>query len=362
MQPARPVRILYCIDSLARGGTELQLMELIRRLDRERCEPHLLTLRPYDTQAFAVDCPHLAWQVPRVFSPHGMRSIGRLAGHLRRNRFDTVHTFFQDATLVGALAGRLAGVPQRLAGFRDLGFWRTPAQDRVLRPVYRTLTGFTANSRAVRDCFSREFGLRPERFRVIYNGVDISRYPWVEHPGPATDVGIVGNLNRRVKRTDLFLRAAGLLAPDFPQVRWHILGEGELRAEYEELARSVGLGDRVFFAGSVDNVAGYLERLQIAVLCSDSEGLSNALLEYLFKGCAAVASDVGGNPELIRHGETGLLVPPDDPRALAEALRKLLADPEERRRMARSARETVESTFGWDRCVSEHLRLYCGRD
>ena len=360
MSAPSPVRVLYCIDNLSRGGTELQLIHLIRNLDRARVEPFLLTLRPYDTAAHAVDCEHLAWNVPRILAPAGWAAMQRLAGWMRRERIGAVHTFFQDSTAFGGLAARWAGVPLRIAGFRDMGFWRTRRQDLLMRLSYRLMNRYVANSEAVRDRFVRDFGLDPRRFQVIYNGVETALLPWIEHDGPTRHVGIVGNLNRPVKRTDLFLRAAGEVAARHRDITWHILGEGSLRPQLERLADEVGLGDRVVFAGSVGDVPAYLERLEVGVICSDSEGLSNALLEYLFKGCAAVATAVGGNPEIVRHGQTGLLVPPDDPIALAGALERLIERPELRRDLARSARLFAEETFSWERCGAEHMALYWG--
>jgi glycosyltransferase involved in cell wall biosynthesis len=359
-RPRRPLRILYAIDALARGGTELQLTGLVDHLDRAEVEPHLLTLRPSPPELTPRDCPHWALDVPRLASPGGLAAISSVARRLRRERFDVVQTFFQDATVFGAAAARLAGVPVRLGSFRDLGFWRTRSQTWLMRRAYPLLTGFVANSAMVRDHFAAHDGLDPGRIAVIPNGVDTAALPFVDHAGPTTDIGLVGNVNRRVKRTDLFIRAAGRLAPRHPGVRWHVLGDGELRPEMEALAAECGLEGRIVFAGRVADVPAYLERLQVGVLCSDSEGFSNALLEYMFKGCAAVATNVGGNAEALRHGETGLLVPPGDDEALASALDALIVDTGRRRRLAAAARQEAQDTYGWDRCVAAHLELYGG--
>ena len=355
-----PRRILYVIDALARGGTELQLTGLIDRLDRTRWQPHLCTLRPSDRGLLPADCPHLEWDVPRLLAPGGMAAVWRLARFLRRGRFAAVQTFFQDATAFGGVAARLAGTPVRLASFRDMGFWRTRRQELMLRRVYPLMTGFIANAGVVRDHFCVRDGIDPARVQVIPNGVDLAGLPWREHAGPTRHVGIVGNLNRRVKRTDLFLRAAGRVARDHPAVTWHVVGDGEFRPEYEQLARAEGLDGRVVFSGSVDDVAGYLRQLQVGVLCSDSEGFSNALLEYMLCGCVPVATGVGGNPEAVADERTGLLVPVGDVAALAGAIARLIDDVELRRRLAAAARTTAAETYGWDKCVAAHEAVYAG--
>ncbi|PID81395.1 hypothetical protein CSB20_03225 [bacterium DOLZORAL124_64_63] len=360
MAGSRPVKILYCIDALLRGGTELQLKGLIDRLDRTRYQPFLLTIRPSDPQLAPRDCGHLAWHVPRLISPSGLAAAVRLARFLRRERFDVVQTFFQDSTIFGGTAARLAGVPQRLACFRDLGFWRTPAQTLLLHRVYPLMTGFLCNAEIVKQNFVEHDNLDPARITVIYNGLDVAALPWVEHTGPTLDVGLVGNLSRRVKRTDLFIEAAARVAsrPEGADVRWHIIGDGEFRPEMEDLARRRGLGRRAVFTGRIADVTGYLETLQVGVLCSDSEGFSNALLEYMLKGCACVATDVGGNSEAIRDNETGLLVPADDADALADALTRLVRDVALRRRLATRARHFAQREFSWEKCLAAHDAVY----
>lgn len=358
---AEPKKILFVIDSLARGGTELQLIGLIDRLDRSRYEPHLCTLRPSDPALTPKDCPHLAWQVPRLVSPAGGRAIWRLSRYLKDNHFAVVQSFFQDATIFAGVAGRLAGTPRRLACFRDLGFWRTRSQEILLRRVYPLMTGFLANAAIVRDHFAARDGLDPGMIRVIHNGIDLPSLPWVEHTGATLDVGIVGNLNRRVKRTDLFLRAAGQVGRKHPEITWHVLGDGRFRAEYEQLARDEGIGERTVFTGRIDGVAEYLGRLQVGVLCSDSEGFSNALLEYMLLGCVPVATRVGGNPEAVTDGETGLLVEPDDVGQLALALERLVEDVDLRRRLAAAARQSAASRFSWERCLAAHEEVYNGK-
>lgn len=362
MADAKPIKILFCIDKLVRGGTELQLIGLINRLDRTRFSPHLLTIRPSPPELTPDNCPHLAWHVPRLLAPGGIRSMWKLIRYLRRENFQVVQTFFQDSTVFGGTAARLAGVSIRLACFRDLGFWRTRGQALLLHRVYPLMTGFLSNAEIVKQNFVQHDGLQPDSIKVIYNGIDTASLSWVEHSGPTLHVGIVGNLTRRVKRTDLFIKAAAIVSrhPEAPRITWHIIGDGDFREELELLAQAEGIGDQVVFAGRISGVADYLEKLQVGVLCSDSEGFSNALLEYMLKGCACVATAVGGNTEAIDHRQTGLLVPADDASALAEAMLELVTDVEFRRNLAARARQYCEAEFNWEKCINEHEQIYLG--
>jgi len=353
-----PIRILFCIDKLVRGGTELQLTGLIDHLDRNRYTPYLLTIRPTDPALIPEDCQHLDLDVPKLFSVSGLRSLWLLVRFLRRENVQIVQTFFQDSTVFAGLASRLAGTPARIACFRDLAFWNNSRQTRLLRWIYPLMNGYLANAEVVLNHFADTFRIDVNRAWVIRNGFDATKQEYQEHTGETTDIGIVGNMTRTVKRTDLFIRAAGIVHQQYPDVHWHILGDGHLRPELERLAKELGISDRVIFTGRIEDVSGYLARLQVGVICSDSEGLSNALLEYMFRGVAAVATEVGGNTELVEHGVTGLSVPPDNPQALADALIRLIEQPEHRQKLARSARSQVEKTYSWDQCLAEHGRVY----
>lgn len=352
------IRILYAIDSLVRGGTELQLAGLIDRLDRRCCAPNLLTIRPSDPALSPANCPHLAWQVPRLLAPGGVHAVGELVRYLRRERIDVVQTFFQDSTVIAGLAARMAGVPVRLASFRDLGFWRTRAQEVLLHRIYPLMTGYLCNAEIVRDHVIRRDAIDPLKILVVRNGVDVESMPWAAPRDPVRRIGIVGNLTRRVKRTDLFLEAAARVMKILPEITYHVIGDGHLRGEFEDLARSLGIAESVVFTGRLDDVPGYLETLDVGVICSDSEGLSNALLEYMLKGVATVATAVGGNPELVVHDETGLLVPPGNAEALAAAMVRLAGASELRKFLSRNARRRIEQTFSWERCVADHTQVY----
>lgn len=356
--PRRP-SVLFCIDQLpANGGTEKQLIGLIERLDRRRCEVQLCTLHHFPDQPELPECPHVSLDVISLGRPAAWRGAARLARRLRAGRVDVVHAFFQDAAVVAAVAARAAGVPVRLRALRDLGFWRRGANQLPLRLVQPLFTGYVANSQAVADHFRAADRLPAARIAVIPNGISPAEFEFVDHDEAAPAVGIVSNLDRPVKRLDLFLRAAALLARERPELTWHVVGTGVRLPDLQALARDLGLAGRMVFAGAVRDVNAYLGRLGIGVICSDSEGFSNALLEYMLRGCAAVATAVGGNREAIRHGETGLLVPPGDAAALARAIGRLVADPVERRRLARRAREEAASRYDWSRCVEAHHELY----
>jgi glycosyltransferase involved in cell wall biosynthesis len=355
----QPVKILYAIDNLLRGGTELQLIGLIERLNPEEYTPYLLTLRPSDTALTPANCKHLAWNVPSLFSWAGFVALLKLIRFLRAEKISIVQTFFQDSTLFAGTAAHLARVPARIACFRDLGFWHNKTQAKLLKLVYQRMSGFICNANIVREHFIKQFQLNPGKMHVLRNGVDVNALPYIDHANSCTDVGIVGNMTRQVKRTDLFIKAAGIVAQKYPEITWHIIGDGHMRQELEGLAKSRKVFEKIHFAGRVSDVAGYLEKLDVGVISSDSEGLSNALLEYMFKGVASVATAVGGNPELIEHEKSGLLIPPDDEQALANAITRLIEDSPLKNKLTLAARQKAEGEYSWEKCITAHHHYYC---
>ncbi|HKA07654.1 MAG TPA: glycosyltransferase [Gemmataceae bacterium] len=190
-------------------------------------------------------------------------------------------------------------------------------------------------------------GLQADRVRVIENGVDLERFPGTRLPdtrGQVVRIGAVANL-RAVKNIDGLVRAAAAVCRVDPRVRFDVAGDGEQRPALESQIRATGLGDRFMLSGTARDVPGFLAGLDIAVLCSHSESMSNALLEYMAAGRAIVATDVGSNSRLVRHEREGLIVPPRNDDALAKAIERLLGDATLARRLGAAARERAASEF-----------------
>jgi glycosyltransferase involved in cell wall biosynthesis len=352
----QPVRVLYCIEAMLHGGTEKQLAALIRGLDRRRFEPLLCTLKPSAMDLRALRCPTIELGFRTFGSPAAAWCLARLRRFIVEHRVDVVQTFFQDPTLLGGLSSVRSGVRARIATFRDLGFWRTPAKVAQLRAVYPLFHGFLANSAAVARRVHEQDGIPLERFEVIPNGVIVCP-PGERAPNPVPVVGVVANLDRPVKRVDLFLHAAKLVHQARGGVEFVIVGDGHLRSALHDQARQLGLGPSVRFVGSTTDVASHVCRFDVGVLCSDSEGLSNAILEYMACGVPSIVRDVGGNRDVVTHGENGLLVDSDHPAAIAGAIIELLSDAARRNSMARQARATA-ARFSPDACIRRHEQYY----
>jgi L-malate glycosyltransferase len=173
-------------------------------------------------------------------------------------------------------------------------------------------------------------GIKRDKTRVIYNGISCDDYKHSSHKNIDRDpvIGIVANLNRPVKRVDLFIKAAAIIHRNFPNVKFWIFGDGPLRKDLEILASNLNLNPSLSFMGHRPRefVMQSLQEMTVGVICSDSEGLSNTILEYMAAGIPVIATSVGGNVELIEHEKTGLLIPPGDNKLLAQAISRYLQD------------------------------------
>jgi glycosyltransferase involved in cell wall biosynthesis len=360
---ARPVRVCFLIDSLSRAGTETQLVALIRHLDRSRVEPFLCLLRDQPDEPHPLEpgcCPVLRLGIRsfRQFTTP-LRAV-RFARFLRRHDIDILQLYFPDSTYFGALTGWLAGVPHIIRTRNNLGY-ATPRWGRRLGQLCNRIVSRTiANCEACRESLLADEGPSPDSVVVLENGVDLSRFldlPAVsERCGPRR-VGMVGNL-RPVKEPGLLLRAAARLCAAHPDLSFHIAGEGELRQDLERLVRELGLEGRFLLPGATADVPGFLARLDVAVLCSRSEGMSNAVLEYMAAGRPIVATAVGGNVELLTDGVTGLLVPPSEATSLATAIDCLLGDRALASRLGEAARRRARQRYSREAMVRRFEEFY----
>jgi glycosyltransferase involved in cell wall biosynthesis len=362
-EPARPVRVCFLIDNLYTGGTETQLVALIRGLDRTRVRPYLCLLRgdlPGARELEPDCCPVLRLGVGSLCSAATLGKARRLAQFLRRHRIGVLQTYFADSTYFGVLVGRLAGVRHIIRTRNNLGYWLTPLHRRLGRLARRFADLTLTNCEAGRQAVLADEGADPRSVVVLENGVDLERFaavpPLSSAPGPVR-VGAVANL-RPVKGLDVFVRAAARAAAGRPGVTFEVAGDGPMRPELERLVADLGLGARLRLPGIQADVPAFLARTDIAVLCSRSEGMSNALLEYMAAGRAIVATRVGANERLVEDGVHGLLVPPGDEQALAAAVGRLADDGRLRARLGAAARERAERDHSRPAMVRRFERFY----
>jgi len=286
----------------------------------------------------------------------------RLYRLLRRERPTILHTWMFHANVPGRLLGRLAGVPIIISSERTMGQegrWRYRL-NRITAPLTDRVV---CVSQQVADFVVQEVGIPQCKVVVIPNGIDLRNFKYLPAkrqaraalglPYELALIGTVARLNP-VKRLDVLLQALASVNG----VCAVIIGDGPERARLEALRKQLGLVERVRFVGQQSNVPEWLAAMDLFVLPSDWEGMSNALLEAMAVGLPVVATAVGGTPEVVVDGVTGLLVPPRDPEALAEAIIALLQDRERAEAMGRTGQERVERYFTVERMVQKTEALY----
>lgn len=370
------MKIAYLIDTIASdtAGTQKQLLETIRRLDGAAFEPQLICLWESDwMRSNSLPCPCTVLGYRGFIKPNFPGVISRLAQLITRQQIDIVQTFFEDSifvALLGALLARHRTI--LLSSRRDIGLgtanqpWYHRLYGKILPWANRRFAGIVANSEEVRNYVSRRERTPQSKIKVIYNGVAVTQSPLSAPPAIIARrpndiwIAIVGSLTP-VKRHDLLIHAFASLhhGDSGNAVSLLVLGDGPERLRLGELARTEGVGEHVYFAGAVGNVEQWLQHVNIGVLCSDREGLSNAILEYMVAGLPVVATQVGGNPELV-DSNNGFCVPSGNVAALATALRQLIADPGLRERLGQASRTRVLREFSWERTMSETENYYRG--
>lgn len=364
MNASRRVLLLFDAYANPHGGTEGQVRLLLSSLP-EGVEAELWVVhRSRYLEHAEFPCPTRSLRLGRLSRPWTWLRVRRLAREVARRRFHLVATYMGDASLVGPVLGRLAGVPV-VIGRRDLGFWHTPRMTALLRRAGRIADGWVANANAVRDHVVEDEHAAPGDVAVVPNGqafagLDGPRRPGVREalgiPADATVVILLANLKGLKRQGDL-VEAAGRLATRFPSLHVLLVGSGpsdDLRAA----AARHGLASRLTVHHAQGGALDLVREAAVGVLCSETEGLSNAVLEYMACGVPVVATKVGGTPELVLDGETGLLYPPGDVEALVRALATLLADEPRRVRMGAAGRARFHERFGLPRMVHETLETW----
>lgn len=349
-------------DSFGIGGTERQFARLAQALNRGQFEVHVGCLKKRG--AFLPDVGEVEEfnHGGGFLSRKAFRARNRLFRHLRAHQFQIAHSFDWYANVAMIPIARLAGVPAIIGSHRQLGAWMAPAQFRAQDWAFRLCRRVVCNSEAARAQL-RDRGVPERKLVVIPNALpERALNEVVPAFLPSTGcvrVGMVARMNNAVKNYPMLLRAVARLRPRFPHVEFLLVGDGPLRPQLEAMARQLGVAEVVQFLGERQDIPAVLASLDLAVLCSTSESLSNAIIEALASGKPVVATNVGGNPELVRAGETGLLVPSDDDAALANALAFLIEHPELRAAWGKQARTFALQRFGLEEVCRRYQNLYC---
>lgn len=357
---ARRPGVFLMTNSLETGGSERQFSALARSLDRARFDVRLgCIMRQGPFLAGLGDISEFGLG-GSLYGLQSIRTRLRLARHLREHEISVAHAFDFYTNLTLIPAAKWAGVPVLIGSQRQLGDLLTWKQERAQAAGLRLCDAVVCNSRAAADRL-RSLGLRERQLRVIGNGLPSEAFaetaPVLARVPGQLRVGMIARMNTPAKNHRLFLQMAARLRSRFPEVEFVLAGDGPLRAELERTAQELGLGRQVLFLGDRRDVPAVLASIDVSVLPSASESLSNVIIESMAAGVPVVASRVGGNVELVGK-RRGMLVPANDDEALAEAVGRLLEDSEMRKTLGWAARTFAGENFTLERMRQRHEDLY----
>ncbi len=353
----RPANVFLMTNDFQTGGSERQIVTLARSLksDAIRVEVGCIHRRGALVGGFeeVLEFPSGG----SFLSKRAFQSSVALGRHLRARNIAVAHSFDFYSNLMLIPTARIAGVRRVIGSQRQIGDLLTPLQFGMQSAVFRLCDRVVCNSQAAADRLI-DSGLASDKVVVVPNGIPDELFrpavPAMPRQPGMLRIGMIARMNNACKNHPIFLRAAVRLAQQFSNFEVLLVGDGPLRPGLEQLAAKLGLGSRIRFLGERHDIPEVLASLDISVLPSSTESSSNAILESMAAGVPVVATRVGGNPELISDGETGLLVPLDNEEKLAGALERFLTDPLLREECARRARSVAQARFS----LANSCRLY----
>lgn len=373
---APSLRLLFLTDSpiTISGGSERFLRNLVNGLPREQyaisvvqlCDEPSVTARVHESaMADSVDATYLPCAA--VYGRSGMRAYHALRRRVLREGFHVIQSQHENADIINALLPRGPLNAIRISNRRDTGFLKSAKLRFASRLLNHCYDRILAPSPAVLDAVAASEGAPRARMLCIPNGVDTARFrpnavahqhlrAQFDFASDALLIGCVADLFAVKRHLDL-VDAFAQLHGEFPQAHLLLIGEGPMRGATETRMRDLRIDDRIHLLGSRRDVDALLPALDVFVLASDTEGLSNAILEAQACGLPVIATHVGGNPDLV-NDDCGALVPARDPDAMAEAMRALLCNPDLRKRMAAAARTRVVRNHSLDTMTQTYASLY----
>lgn len=372
----RPIKVVYMIDAFvtSHAGTESQLIKMINGLDSSLFSVQLVCLRNHpwlSENASALRCNSTVIDIHEFKKPKTFFNVLKLIRLLRKWQPDVVHTFFPVSNIVGAIAARIAGVHNVISSRRDYGEWMNGRYLLATRIANKFVTRIVANGHRVKELTVAVEKEREEKITVIYNGIDLSKF---SKPTTCDDlkarlgiphenkiVGKVANF-RPMKHHYTFIKAANEILKMRSDVDFLLIGTDEsgchLQKSVEESARSLGILSKIHFTGRQKDVVPYLSIMDVGVNCSEGEGLSNAIIEYMASGVPCVASNSGGNPDLIKDGETGRLFELDDYKQLAGIVQEMLDSEQVCVKYITSAKKLVHEEMSVGTMLSKYESFY----
>lgn len=359
------VRLLMMVRELGPGGTERQFTELAKALDPSRFEVHAGYFRegPRAEELRAAGIRLVPVPVHSFLSPSVASGAWMLRRYLREHSIDIVHTFDSPLNSFGTPVARWAGTRAVLSSQRAHRALNSGMRWKLLRATDSIVDAVVVNCEFIRRHLIEQERVPGSRIRLCYNGIDGTRFFAAPRRRPTmlneaeTIIGTVCVLRREKDLTTL-QKAFASVADARPGLRLLIVGGGPEAEPLRENARALGIEKQSVFVPAAADVTEWLHAIDIFVLPSLSEALSNSLMEAMGCGCTVIASDVGGNPELVEHGKTGLLFRAGDSADLARRIAELVENASLRAALADAAAARIRTDFSIESSVRRMSEIY----
>ena len=365
--------VLFVIDNLGPGGSQRYVAEMARFAPSFGVTPHVCSFRGgdvFEAGLLQIGVPVLITPFSKLYGPDGLSALMKVVRYIRNHRIDIVHTFQTNPNILGTIAGKICGT-KVITSRRDMGDFGMRGSGRLAsfetKVINRLANRIMANSQAALDAAVVLEDIPRDKMVLAYNGMDGERFSPPKDRTPLRKaLGIEGDRcvfgivagHRKVKAVEVALSAFRLVRDVLPDALFLQVGDGPERGYLEAEVRRLGLGDSVRFMGVRPDVERLLPVFDIFLLSSKTESFSNAILEAMAAGLPVIATRVGGNPECVKEGVTGLLVPSGNPEEMAKAMLTLARDPVLRRQMGRLGRERILETFSYQKSRDKLRMIY----
>ena len=367
------IKIVLLTDCLAdlMGGAERQIYELAKGLDKNKFDVTIASLECVGQAPRhlieEIDCRFIAFRVKRIYGLSGIIQGIRFWKFLKKEKVKVLQTYHFSSDIWGVFLGHFAGVKMIIANRRDMGFWRNHKHVAAYKWVNKWVNKIVVVSASIKDLVIREENVAEYKIQVIYNGVHLNQKIKGEDPKQIRqsvgllnkDVVIMHVANLTPVKSHEYLIAAFAKLQDMHQnLKLVLIGEGPQRGLLENQIRELKLNRNVILLGKRQDVQQLLRVADICVLSSTSEGMSNAILEYMAAGKPVVATSVGGNPELVKENKTGYLVAVKDAYGLYETLSDLINNPSKQKEFGRQGLIRIQEQFTMGAMVTAYQNLY----
>jgi L-malate glycosyltransferase len=329
--------VLLVVDQFPKnlGGGERIVLKLAALLPQYGYRVSILTFFVHAECAALASpvCPVFVLPLKSTYNLTALRAAFDLRALIKQQKIQIVQTFFESSDIWAGFVTKALSKAKLIWSRRDMGILRTRKHHIAYRRMARMPDAVFAVSELVRKYTIDVDGIDPDRVLTVYNGLNLGDWDATSRTsviGKKIAITTAGNI-RHVKGHDVFIRAAALIAPDFPEVSFTIAGavlDPDYFASLQSLVSELNLAGCFHFLGGIDDLRQHLSAADIFVLPSRSEGFSNAIVEAMAAGLPVIATNVGGNAEAVQDDVNGFIIPPEDPAALAAALRELLANPD----------------------------------